>query len=110
RILESNKPGDSPALFDDADYGFGTGVVSNRFDLLSELDVAWKQKFGFRVSGAGWWDLAYRNDTDSDGLNRDYFDLSANPHNPDYADTWGLLSEKPGSLSRSARDQAYRDA
>src|SRR5262245_10034843 len=59
RIVESNKPGDSPSLIDDADYGYDTGVVSNRFDLLSELDVAWRQKVGFRVSAAGWWDLAY---------------------------------------------------
>jgi hypothetical protein len=109
RVVESNNPKDNPSLFDDADYGFDKGLVSSRFDLLSELDVAWKQKIGFRISGAGWWDLAYRDDIDGDGLNRDYFNLT-NPHNPNYADTWGLLTEQPGSLNRAASDQAYRDA
>src|SRR5262245_52543637 len=110
RVTESNNPRDNPSLTDDADLGYDTGVVSNRFDLLSELDVAWKQKIGFRVSAAGWWDLAYRDDNDGNGLNCDYFKLTANPHNANCADTWGLFSEKPGELNRAARDQAYRDA
>ena len=44
----------SPSLFDDANLAFDTGVVSNRADLLSELELVWKKRFGFRVSGAGW--------------------------------------------------------
>ena len=36
-------------------------MTSNRIDLLSELDVVWKKRYGFRVSGAGWFDDAYGN-------------------------------------------------
>ena len=37
----------------------GLGLVSTRFDILSEMDVIWKDRFGFRVSGAGWYDPQY---------------------------------------------------
>ncbi len=32
-----------------------------RIDVLSELDVIWRTDFGFRISGAGWYDAAYEN-------------------------------------------------
>ena len=35
--------------------------MANRLDLLSEFDFIWQRKFGFRVSGAGWYDEAYSN-------------------------------------------------
>lgn len=34
-------------------------VVTNRVDLLSEFDFVYKQNYGFRVSGAAWYDAAY---------------------------------------------------
>ena len=34
-------------------------VVTNRVDLVSELDMIYKGKYGFRVSGAAWYDDAY---------------------------------------------------
>jgi len=43
---------------DDGDRNFGRGLISSRLDLLSELDVKFKS-VGARVSGAGWFDLAY---------------------------------------------------
>ncbi len=51
---------------DDGDRNFGRGLVSSRIDLLSELDVTYKD-FGFRVSGAAWYDDVYnrRNDNNS---------------------------------------------
>nr|WP_230976801.1 DUF1302 domain-containing protein [Pseudothauera rhizosphaerae] len=51
---------------DDGDRNFSRGLVSNRVDLLSELDVVYKN-FGFRLSGAAWYDDIYnrRNDNDS---------------------------------------------
>jgi len=51
---------------DDGDRNFGRGLISSRFDLLSELDVAYRN-VGARVSGAGWYDFVYnrRNDNDS---------------------------------------------
>ncbi|WP_342620128.1 DUF1302 domain-containing protein [Rhodoferax sp. GW822-FHT02A01] len=47
---------------DDGDNNFGTGVVSNRFDLFSELDVQ-AQNYGLRLSGAAWYDSVYNGNT-----------------------------------------------
>jgi hypothetical protein len=41
------------------------GVVSQRIDLLSELDLVYKRDFGLRISGAAWYDRAYHRDTDA---------------------------------------------
>lgn len=43
---------------DDGDRNFAAGMVSNRIDLLSELDLSY-QNFGARVSGAAWYDRVY---------------------------------------------------
>lgn len=60
----------SPAQ-DDGDRNFGKGLVSNRLDVLSEMDVVYKN-FGVRVSGAAWYDDVYRhsNDNDSPGTSQ----------------------------------------
>src|SRR4029453_6848396 len=48
--------------FDDGDRNFSNGsLVTNRFDILSEFDFVYQKKYGFRVSGAGWYDFAYSN-------------------------------------------------
>lgn len=54
------------ANLDDGDRNFGKGLISNRLDLLSEVDVTY-QGFGLRASGAAWYDTVYnrRNDNDS---------------------------------------------
>ena len=44
---------------DDGDRNFHKGLISNRFDLFSELDVVYKNNMGFRLSGAGWYDPVY---------------------------------------------------
>ena len=46
---------------DDGDRNFGKGFVSNRLDLLSELDLTYRGSWGFRVSGAGWFDERYQS-------------------------------------------------
>jgi hypothetical protein len=94
----------SPALFDDADLGFDKGIVSNRADLLTELDLVWKQKLGFRVSGSGWYDHAYGQDNDHPGVNKRFL------RNGNYTDTWGSLSVAPGEYTDKAEDQAYKGA
>jgi hypothetical protein len=43
---------------DDGDNNFDKGLVSNRLDLLSELDMTWRN-WGARVSGAAWNDPMY---------------------------------------------------
>jgi hypothetical protein len=50
---------------DDGDRNFDPGLTSNRLDLLSEMDITYRD-FGFRVSGAGWVDSVYLSDNDND--------------------------------------------
>ena len=60
-------------LADDADLSVdrsGLGLVSTRFDVLSELDVIWRENFGFRVSGSGWYDPQYDDDNNDHPGNR----------------------------------------
>jgi hypothetical protein len=35
--------------------------ITKRIDLLSEFDLNWQRKYGFRISAAGWYDDAYGN-------------------------------------------------
>lgn len=53
---------------DDGDRNFKKGLISNRADLLTELDVTYSN-VGFRLSGAAWYDDVYNraNDNDSPG-------------------------------------------
>ncbi len=46
---------------DDGDRNFDKGEVTNRLDILSEFDFRYKKDYGFRVSGAFWYDQAYYN-------------------------------------------------
>src|SRR5512135_3116518 len=39
------------------------GLTTNRLDVLAELDLSWRGRYGARVSGAGWYDDAYRDAT-----------------------------------------------
>jgi hypothetical protein len=57
-------PGENTINTGDGDINFGKGLVSNRADLLSELDVAYGN-VGVRVSGAAWYDGVYNRATDS---------------------------------------------
>lgn len=53
----SNNP-----FYDTSEMKFDRGdLVTNRVDLLSEFDFIYKKNHGFRVSGAGWYDHAYRD-------------------------------------------------
>jgi len=46
--------------YDESDAKFGKhDIVTNRLDLLSEVDVNYKGTFGARVSGSAWYDRAY---------------------------------------------------
>ena len=46
---------------DDGDRAFNTGLISNRIDYLTELDLAY-QNFGGRISGAAWYDSIYNQE------------------------------------------------
>ena len=53
--------GDNVA-FDEGEFSFEKGeVVTNRVDLLSEFDFVYQRSYGFRVSGAAWYDHAYKD-------------------------------------------------
>ena len=46
--------------FDDGDRNFGKhSIVTNRLDVLSELDFVYQRRYGFRTSYAAWYDAAY---------------------------------------------------
>jgi len=50
--------------YDESDGKFDKGdVVTNRLDLLSELDLSFRDQYGARLSAAAWYDDAY-HDTD----------------------------------------------
>jgi hypothetical protein len=49
---------------DDGDRNFAAGLVSNRFDLNSKLDIA-AGDFGLHASAAGWYDTVYHTSTDN---------------------------------------------
>jgi len=70
----------------DGDYNFrhaGTNIT-NRIDILSEVDVVFKDSMGFRVSAAGWYDKAY----DNVGSN-------SNPYVNGNGDASGLIGPNP---------------
>src|SRR5438105_2659277 len=49
---------------DESDNKFDRGdIVNNRIDLLTELDLMYKEMTGFRVSAAGWYDYGYHDTT-----------------------------------------------
>lgn len=50
---------------DDGNRNFDKGLVMNRMDLLSEIDLSYN-KFGVRFSGAGWYDTVYNKKNDND--------------------------------------------
>jgi hypothetical protein len=83
-------------LADDADLSVdrsGLGLVSTRFDLLSEFDLIWKENFGFRVSGSGWYDPQYDDDNNDHPGNRRL--------------TWGSPSTPVGEYNHEAEDMHY---
>ncbi|WP_233151700.1 DUF1302 domain-containing protein [Pelomonas sp. KK5] len=57
---------------DDGDRNFKRGgLISNRVDLLSEMDLVYRKDYGLRLSGAAWYDAVYNthNDNDSPATN-----------------------------------------
>ena len=53
-----------PSIQSQGDKNFSSGLVSNRLDLFSEMDLS-RQNYGLRLSGAAWYDDIYNQDTDS---------------------------------------------
>lgn len=76
---------------DDGDRNFNKGIVSNRIDLLSELDLSYRN-VGARFSGAGWYDTVYNrsNDNNSPATVNSY----SVPYNHFTSDTEKLMGRK----------------
>lgn len=53
---------------DDGDRNFDRGLISNRFDLLSEFDLVYAKRYGLRLSGAAWYDQVYNQKNDNPGF------------------------------------------
>tara|TARA_R110000822_G_scaffold173299_2_gene312916 strand:+ start:13335 stop:14984 length:1650 start_codon:yes stop_codon:yes gene_type:complete len=51
----------------DGDQNFDRGLISNRFDLLSEFGLRYKRDYGLRLSGAAWYDDVYNKSNDNPG-------------------------------------------
>jgi hypothetical protein len=65
RVKDQNEELLADSNTDDAERNFDKGLVMNRFDLLSELDLIYK-KFGVRLSGSAWYDFVYNEENDND--------------------------------------------
>ncbi|RIX49571.1 MAG: DUF1302 family protein [Rhodocyclales bacterium GT-UBC] len=66
--LASSFSGGAPQAlnFNAGDDNFrNKGIVSRRVDLLSEFDVVYQRRFGFRISGAAWYDDVYHRSSDA---------------------------------------------
>jgi len=73
-------------LADEGDYRFDKGdSVAKRVDWLSEFDLVYKKRYGLRVSGAGWLDLAYSGQSKSNP-NLPYTNIPSYP-NKQYTST-----------------------
>lgn len=51
----------------DGSQNFDRGLISNRFDLLTEFDLRYKRNYGLRLSGAAWYDDVYNKSNDNPG-------------------------------------------
>ncbi len=70
--------------YDDGDRNFAHGIVTNRLDLLTEFDMRFKRDYGFRLSGAFWYDQRYHDSLDNDNV------LTSNHMNGAGSQTLGL--------------------
>lgn len=90
--LDSRSPGLSKTAFgpggvvgpnnvnqDDGNNNFGRGLVSNRLDLFSEVDLTWKNNWGARASASIWHDSVYNRRTDNTTLTANHTPASEFP-------------------------------
>lgn len=84
---------------DDGDRNFAPGLVSDRFDLLSELDLS-NGPFGVDVSAAAWYDTVYHNANANNSPAT--FNPSSVPHNQFTHATEVLMGEDADLLNAFA--------
>ena len=96
--VESRDPkiGNS-ALADEGDYRFDTNdAVAKRIDLLSELDIVWRKRYGMRASAAAWYDGAYSSGNSASNPNPPLVNIPSYP-NHQYSDTTKRLYRGPSA-------------
>jgi len=78
---------------DDGDRNFSRGTISSRLDLLTEVDVAYRDA-GFRVSAAGWYDGVYnRSNSHSSPLTASHTSTAFNQFTSATRDLMGSHTE-----------------
>ncbi|WP_397448933.1 DUF1302 domain-containing protein [Pseudomonas sp. NA-150] len=110
------RPAYNPNL-DDGDNNFNRGLISDRLDILSELDMNYQHHYGLRVSGAGWYDDVYNhsNDNTSDTVNSasvasDHFTHATRRlqgRDAEFLDAFGYGKFDLGDMSLSLRGGSY---
>lgn len=64
RMEDQNRRIMNNPSYDESDGKFDKGdIVTNRVDILSEIDFSFRKEWGARVSAAGWFDQAYHDDS-----------------------------------------------
>jgi hypothetical protein len=61
-------PGSLGPNFDDGDRNFSKGTITNRLDIISEMDLVFKRDYGIRVSATFWYDQRYHDPLDNDSV------------------------------------------
>lgn len=84
---------------DDGDRNFAPGLISDRFDLLSEFDLS-KGPFGVDISAAAWYDTVYQNTNANDSPST--FNPFSVPHNRFTRSTEDLMGEDVDLLNAFA--------
>jgi hypothetical protein len=93
---------------DDGDRNFGRGLISNRVDVLSELDVL-RGPFGLRLSAAGWYDTVYNKANQNPGFAGGAFPNQASVAQDRFTERTRKLHGRKAEL-RDAFVQARLDA
>ena len=78
---------------DDGDRNFSKGLISNRIELLSELDAVSREGFGARVSAVGWYDSVYNRGNANPGGTQNHTSTQANEFTSDTQTLHGRKAE-----------------
>lgn len=78
---------------DDGNRNFSKGLISNRLELLSELDAVSREGFGARVSAVGWYDSVYNRGNANPGGTQNHTSREANEFTSDTQTLHGRKAE-----------------
>lgn len=91
---------------EDGDNNFDKGLISNRVDLLSELDIVFGN-FGARLSGAAWYDTVYNESNDKNDVSALTVNHTSTPANEFSKKTRDLHGRKGELLDAFVFGQTY---